>query len=149
MEHVFAGLVGGLVGTVGMSALMMPMMKGQPSATQIFASKFLNKKTPEENKMLGMVVHFTYGAVMGVVFALAVEAVWGAATLRTVALAGYGAGWGVVLFMGMFFWMMILGMNKGMASMSAGQKMGMMGGMLLAHLLYGALLGGVLGWMTG
>lgn len=149
MEHLTAGVVAGLAGPLVMTAFMMPMMKGQPSATQIFASKFLNQKPPEENKMLGMLLHFTYGAVMGVVFAVAVEALWGAAALGTGALAGYGAAWGVVLFMGMFVWMMILGMNKGMAQMSAGQKMGMMGGMLFVHLVYGAILGAVVAWMTG
>lgn len=149
VDPIPAGIIGGLAGTIAMTMLMMPMMKGQPSATQIFASRFLNKKTPEENKMLGMLLHFFYGAFMGVVFAIVVDALWGVADLSNGALAGYGALLGVALFMGMFVWMMILGMSKGMANMSAGAKMGMMGGMLAAHLVYGVVAGFVIGLMSG
>jgi hypothetical protein len=149
MEHITAGIVAGLAGTVAMTMLMMPMMKGQPSATQMFASRFLNKKTPEENKILGMLLHFIYGAAAGLVFAIAVDSLWGVETLSNAALAGYGAVLGVVLFMGMFPWMMILGMTKGMADMPTGAKMGMMGGMLAAHLVYGGVAGFVVALMTG
>lgn len=143
--HVLAGIVGGFVATVVMSMLMMPMMKGQPMPTAIMASKFLNKKTPAQNKMLGMVLHFFYGIVAGLVFALIADALWGLGDETTGAIVGYALGWGVLLWLGSFMWMMILGMTKMMASMSGGQKMKMMGGQLMMHLVYGAVLGVIIG----
>lgn len=150
-EHVVAGLVGGFVGTLVLSMGMMPMMKGQPSPTQLLASKFLNKKTPEQNKMLGMMLHFFYGTIAGLIFVLVLDALYDPAlgTLSTGEWVGWALAWGVLLWLGSFMWQMILGQMKQMMAMPAGAKMKMMGGFFVLHLVYGAVLGGIAGAMVG
>lgn len=138
-----AGLIGGFVGTIVMTPLMMKVMGEGPSPTQVLASKVLGGQ-PEDRKGPGMLLHFLYGTVGGLILVLIAEAVLDpVATYSTGGFAVVGLGWGVVLWIGAMVWMMVLGMADEMMDAPAAEKMKQMGGMLFVHLVYGAVAGAV------
>lgn len=145
-EHIIAGLVGGFAGTAAMSALMMPLMGDNPSLTQLMVSK-MNKKPPEENQMVGMLLHFLYGTVMGLLFVVLFMDLMDQPLWELSDGVLWGLAWGLILWVGSFFWMAVLGMMKRMEDAPKQEKMKMMGGMLVAHALYGAVLGAIAAWM--
>lgn len=140
MQFWIAGLLAGLAGTVAMSMLMMPMMKGQPSGNQVLWSKIRRIDPMDtEAKLVGMMMHFGYGATWGLAFAFFIDGVdpSGASWL-------WGLLLGVALMMlaGMII-MPALGMKP-----EPGMRVKMMMGMLMAHLLYGGVTGAVYGWLA-
>ncbi len=140
-EHVLAGIVGGLAGTVAMTIPMMLMMRDQPGAPAIMASR-LNGRPPEENTMIGMVIHVVYGILVGLLFTVLLVAFTDPlATYGTLELTLWGLGWGAVLWLGSFFWMFVLGMVEQMREMGGGQRAMMISGTFVFHLIYGGVLG--------
>lgn len=129
-----AGLLGGLVGTVAMTALMMPMMRGQPSGPAMLLARITGKDPSDKVLMMpAMVMHFGYGTFWGVVLALAATELGWAVDL----LWAYGLGLGVFLLMVlMAVWAPILRMRP-----PPGTRAKMMVGMVLTHLVYGGVTG--------
>lgn len=138
-----AGLVGGFVGTIVMTPLMMKVMGEGPSPTQVLASKVLGGP-PEDRQGLGMLLHLVYGTVGGLILVLLAEALLDpVATYSTTGFTLVGLGWGVVLWIVAIGWMMVLGMAEEMMDAPMGEKLTQMGGMLVVHLVYGAVAGAV------
>ncbi|WP_396611775.1 DUF6789 family protein [Haloferax sp. S1W] len=136
MASILAGLVGGLLATVAMTALMMAIGDGSPPPTANFWSKFVGDEPPDEYMMQGMVLHLLYGTVAGIVFVLVVPLVLSVSTLTAGIIAGIA--YALVLFVvAAVFWMrLVLGMEP---------EMRKAGGLLVFHLTYGVVLGGIVG----
>lgn len=123
--------------------LMMPMMKGQPSGNQVLWSSMRHiDVNAGEAKMMGMMLHFAYGAVWGGALGLFLDlASPGGPTWL------WGLGLGVVLMMlAAMVVMPLVGRLPTAVPMQGGKGM-MMAGMAMAHLLYGGVTGLVLGWL--
>lgn len=114
LDVLVGGILAGIVATVILTVLMMILMDEEVMPTQLFASKFVNDETPEENEMLGLGLHFGYGIVAGIVF-LALTALGGFAD----AILGsvlFGLLFGTILWLGSVFWRGILGTLSEMRS---------------------------------
>ena len=130
-----AGVLGGIAGALAMGGLVLAM--SPPTLTVAIPS--LYGLAPPPNPVLGMVVHVSHGAVLGVIFAALAGTVGVAGTARRI---GLGVAWGVVAWIGlaallMPVWLSVVGSpasppfpNFAMPS-------------LLWHVVYGAVLGGV------
>lgn len=148
VDPTLAGIVGGFAGTVAMSVPMMLMMGDDPSPTQVLMSK-VNRRPPEDNQMGGMVLHFLYGTIGGLLLAVLTEAFLDPmATYTTTEFAVIGLAWGFLLWIGSFFWMGILGLASEMMEQPIGQRVQQMGGMFGMHLIYGAVTGLVTIWLV-
>ena len=136
MASILAGLVGGLLATVVMTALMMTMGDDSPPPTAAFWSKYVGDGPPQEYMMQGMALHFLYGTVAGIVFVLVAPLVVSVSTLTAGIIAGLA--YAIVLFVvAAVFWMrLVLGMEPEMQQVA---------GILVFHLAYGLVLGGVVG----
>jgi len=136
MASITAGLAGGLLATIVMTAVMMMLGDGGPPPTARLVAKFAGGDS-DDYAMPGMVLHLLYGIVAGTVFAVGVPLL--GLSLGSVAIAvGLGLVYGVVLMIGgMVFWMrLIIGMDPD-------RDMMMMFGTV--HVVYGVVLGGFLG----
>lgn len=135
MASIAAGLVGGLVATVVMTAVMMIMGDGGPPPTARFVAKFAGGD-PEDHAMPGMALHFVYGIGAGAVFAVGVPLL-GLGLESIVVAVGLGIVYGLVLMIGgMMFWMRtVIGMEPDRGTMV------MFG---TVHVVYGLVLGGFL-----
>lgn len=137
MTTVTAGLAGGLVATIVMTAVMMVMGDGGPPPTARLVAKFAGGE-PEDYAMPGMALHMLYGIVAGVVFALGVPAL-GVIDMGSIGLAvAAGFVYGIVLMIGgMVFWMrMVIGMEP---------DTDMMKTFGTVHVVYGLVLGAFVG----
>lgn len=136
MTSVVAGLVGGLVATIVMTAVMMVMGDGGPPPTAALVAKFAGGE-PEEHEMPGMLLHLLYGTIAGAVFAVGVPLL--GFDLDSIAVAvGFGLVYGLVLMIGgMVFWMRtIIGIEPDRETIT------MFG---TVHVVYGLVLGMFLG----
>lgn len=136
MTSVTAGLVGGLVATIVMTAVMMVMGEGGPPPTAALVAKFAGGR-PEDYAMPGMVLHLLYGIVAGGVFAVGVPLL--GLELGSIAVAsGLGVVYGVLLMIvGMAFWIRaVIGMEP---------EPGMMKMFGTVHVVYGLVLGAFIG----
>jgi hypothetical protein len=136
MASVTAGLAGGLVATIVMTAVMMVMGDGGPPPTAAFVAKFAGSD-PADYAMPGMILHLVYGIVAGAVFAVGVPIL--GLSLGSLGVAiGLGLVYGIVLMVGgMLFWMRaVIGMEPDKGTM-------MMFGTV--HVVYGVVLGALLG----
>jgi len=131
------GLLGGVIATIVMTALMMALGDDSPPPTALFLSKYVGDGPPDEYMMPGMLLHFLYGIGGGAVLA-AVLLAGGFETVELIEAVGIGLGYGVVLFVvAAVFWMNVV------LDMDADPKTA--GTFLFFHLVYGGLLGAVLG----
>jgi len=136
MASVTAGLAGGVVATIVMTVLMMVMGEGGPPPTALLVAKFAGGD-PEDYAMPGMALHFVYGIVAGVVFAVGVPLL-GLDLGSVVVAAGLGLVYGIVLMIGgMMFWM------RTVIGMEPDRDMMVMFGTV--HVVYGVVLGAFLG----
>jgi hypothetical protein len=136
MASVTAGLAGGLVATIVMTAAMMVLGDGGPPPTAALVAKFAGGD-PEDYAMPGMVLHLIYGILAGAVFAVGVPLI--GLDLGSIAVAaGLGLVYGIILMIvGMVVWMrMVIGMEPD-------RDMMMMFGAV--HVVYGLVLGAFLG----
>jgi hypothetical protein len=136
MASVTAGLAGGLVATIVMTAVMMVMGDGGPPPTAALVAKFAGGD-PADYAMPGMILHLVYGIVAGAVFAVGIPLL--GFSLGSIGVAiGLGLVYGIVLMIGgMLFWMrVVIGMEpaKGMMMMFG-----------TVHVIYGVVLGAFLG----
>ncbi len=134
-SNVGRSLLGGLVGTLAMTAMMYvvaPMMGLRMDIAQMLGSMLGN------NWWAGMVVHVVNGAVIfPLIYAyLLYDRLPGNPATR-------GATWGVVLWLLAQVMVMPM-MGAGFFSMAMGGMMAAMGS-LVGHLLYGSLLGAIAG----
>lgn len=133
MTTVTAGLAGGLVATIVMTAVMMLMGDGGPPPTARMVAKFAGGE-PDDYAMPGMALHMLYGIAAGVVFALGVSAL-DIIDMSSIGLAvAAGFVYGIVLMVGgMVFWMrMVIGMEP---------DKDMMKTFGTVHVIYGLVLG--------
>lgn len=136
MASITAGLVGGLVATIVMTAMMMVMGDGGPPPTAGLLATF-GDGTTEDYKMPGMLMHLGYGTVAGAVFAMGVPVL--GLSLDSIGIAtGLGLVYGIVLMIGgMLFWMRtVIGMDP---------DRDMMVTFGVVHVVYGLVLGAFLG----
>lgn len=102
-----AGVLGGIVGALAMGALVLLM---SPPVLAV-AIPSLYGLAPPPNPGIGMFVHVSHGAVLGVVFAALVGTLDVDDPAR---LVGVGVGWGVVTWIGlaallMPIWLSVVG----------------------------------------
>jgi len=131
-----AGVVGGIAGGIVMGALMLAM-----GATGVLgvAIPSLYMLAPPPNVAVGMFVHVSHGAVLGVVFAALV----GTADVdSTGKLVGLGAGWGVLTWIGLAALVMPLWLSA-VGSPASPPFPNFAPPSLLWHVVYGVVLGGV------
>lgn len=62
---ILGGLLGGVVATIVMTALMMWLGDDSPPPTAVFWSTYVGDGRPGEYVRQGMVLHFLYGSVLG------------------------------------------------------------------------------------
>ncbi|NLV09455.1 MULTISPECIES: DUF6789 family protein [Halomicrobium] len=89
-----AGVLGGIAGALAMGVLVLVMN----DATLAVAIPSLYGLAPPPNPGLGMAVHVSHGAVLGVGFAALAQALDVRETNR---LVGLGLGWGVLTWIGL------------------------------------------------
>lgn len=133
---VITGIVGGLVATVAMTAVMMAVGDGGPPPTANLLAKFADGE-PDDHKMPGMALHLVYGVGAGAVFAVGASLV-GLGLDSVVVAVGLGLAYGIALMVGgMAFWMrFVIGIEPGKEMMAAFGA---------AHLTYGVVLSAFLG----
>jgi hypothetical protein len=130
-----AGVVGGLAGALAMGVLVIAMN----TPTIAVAIPSLYGLAPPPNPGLGLFVHLSHGAVLGVAFA----GIAGALDLdATPELVGLGIGWGVVTWVGlaallMPVWLSVVGSPASPPFPNFAIPS------LLWHVVYGLVLGGV------
>jgi len=130
-----AGVLGGIVGALAMGALVLAM---SPPVLGV-AIPSLYGLAPPPDPALGMIVHVSHGAVLGVVFAGLVGTLRIEGTSRRV---GLGVAWGVVTWVGlaalvMPVWLSVVGSPASPPFPNFALPS------LLWHVVYGAVLGGV------
>lgn len=130
-----AGVLGGIVGAAVMGALVVLM----DDAVIGVAIPSLYGLAPPQNPGLGLVVHVSHGAVLGVVFAGIVGA---AGVDSTGKLIGVGAAWGVVTWAGLAALVMPVWLGA-VGSPANPPFPNFAPPSLLWHVVYGVLLGGV------
>lgn len=136
MAPVTAGLVGGLVATVVMTAVMLRVGDGGPPPTAALVAR-LAGGDPEDHATPGMVLHLGYGTAAGAVFAVGAPLV--GLDLGSIAVAtALGLVYGVALMLGgMAFWMRtVIGTEPGRDTVVT---------FGVVHLVYGLVLGAFLG----
>jgi len=130
-----AGVVGGVVGALAMGALVLAMN----TPTLAVAIPSLYTLAPPPNPGLGMVVHVSHGAVLGVVFAGLV----GALEVQSAGkLVGFGVAWGVATWVVLAALLMPLWLSA-VGSPASPPFPNFAPPSLLWHAVYGAVLGGV------
>jgi hypothetical protein len=130
-----AGVLGGIAGALVMGGLVLAM---NPPVLAV-AIPSLYGLAPPPNPGLGMVVHVSHGAVLGVIFA-AIAGTFGVE--RTAQRVGLGVAWGVVTWIGlaallMPVWLSVVGSPASPPFPNFAPPS------LLWHVVYGAVLGGV------
>jgi hypothetical protein len=136
MSSVIAGLAGGIVATIVMTAVMMVMGEGGPPPTAQFISQFAGGE-PADYAMPGMLLHLLYGTGAGAVFAVGIPLL--DLSLDAIAVAtGLGLVYGIgLMLVGMGFWMrLVMGMDP---------DRDMMVMFATVHVVYGVVLGAFLG----
>ena len=134
MGNIGKGILGGLIATVVLSAIMMMKdamgVMPQLNIIQMLATMMGVSTT------IGWVVHFMIGGVWGLLFALAYRVVPGSSQVRK----------GIVFGIGAWFMMMVAVMPMAGAGLF-GMAMGMMAPVmtLMLHIIFGAVLGVVHG----
>jgi hypothetical protein len=135
-----AGVVGGVAGALVMGALMFAMN----TPTLAVAIPSLYALAPPPNPGVGLVVHLSHGAVLGVVFAGLV----GAFDLDAPgALLGLGLGWGVVTWVVLAALLMPLWLSVA-GSPASPPFPNFAIPSFLWHVVYGLVLGGVYAAVT-
>ena len=130
-----AGILGGILGALAMGGLVLAM---SPPVLAV-AIPSLYGLAPPPNPGLGMVVHVSHGAVLGVVFAGVVGALGIESTGKRV---GLGVAWGVATWIGlaalvMPVWLSVVGSPASPPFPNFAPPS------LLWHVVYGVVLGGV------
>jgi len=130
-----AGVLGGVAGGLAMGALVSAMN----AATLAVAIPSLYGLAPPPNPALGMAVHVSHGAVLGVAFAGIVGAADVESTGRVVGLGvGWGVGtWAVLAALVMPVWLSTVGSPASPPFPNFAPPS------LLWHAVYGLVLGGV------
>ncbi|WP_299334529.1 histidine kinase [Haloplanus sp.] len=130
-----AGVIGGIVGALAMGGLVLAMN----APTLAVAIPSLYTLAPPPNPGVGMVVHASHGAVLGVVFAAAV----GALNLNSTGkLLGLGVAWGVATWAVLAALLMPLWLSA-VGSPASPPFPNFAPPSLLWHVVYGGVLGGV------
>jgi hypothetical protein len=130
-----AGVVGGIVGALAMGGLVLAMN----TPTLAVAIPSLYTLAPPPNPGVGMVVHVSHGAVLGVVFA----ATAGALNLNSTGkLLGLGVAWGVATWVVLAALLMPLWLSA-VGSPASPPFPNFAPPSLLWHVVYGGVLGGV------
>jgi hypothetical protein len=130
-----AGVVGGLVGALVMGVLVIVMN----TPTIAVAIPSLYGLAPPPSPGLGLVVHLSHGAVLGVVFAGLAGALGLESTGR---LVGAGVAWGVVTWVVLAALLMPVWLSA-VGSPASPPFPNFAMPSLLWHVVYGAVLGGV------
>jgi hypothetical protein len=130
-----AGVVAGAVGAAAMGALVLAMNP----PTLAVAIPSLYALAPPPTPGLGLVVHLSHGAVLGVVFAAIAD---GLDVDGTPKLVGLGVGWGVATWVGLAALLMPLWLSA-VGSPASPPFPNFAPPSLLWHVVYGAVLGGV------
>ena len=130
-----AGVVGGIVGATLMGALVLVMN----TPTLAVAIPSLYTLAPPANPGIGLAVHLSHGAVLGVVFAELVDTF---EIDSTVSQIGAGVGWGVVTWIVLAALVMPIWLGA-VGSPASPPMPNFAPPSLLWHAVYGAVLGGV------
>jgi len=130
-----AGVVGGVAGALIMGALVLAMN----APTLAVAIPSLYTLAPPPSPGIGMVVHVSHGAVLGVVFAALVGVLDVDGTAQRV---GLGVAWGVATWIGLAALLMPLWLSA-VGSPASPPFPNFAPPSLLWHVVYGAVLGGV------
>ncbi len=134
MESYSKGVLGGIVATAVMSALML-MKSAMGFMPQLDVIQMLSTMM-SVSPVIAWFVHFGIGAMWGLLFALAYNVIPGGSALAKGVLFGAGA------------WLLMMVMVMPMAGAGFfGMKMGLMAPMmtLVLHLVFGAVMGLVYG----
>lgn len=137
MATLIDGLVGGLVATILMTAVMRVVGDGSPPPTAALWAKYVGDGPPEAFAPQGLVLHLLYGTVAGGVFVAAAPAL-GLGLDGVAGAALWGLIYGVVLFVvGAAVWLRgVLGLAPDRDDVVQ---------FLVLHLVYGLGLGAVVG----
>jgi hypothetical protein len=130
---ILNGLAGGLVATGLMTVFMLTLGDDAPPPTAMFWSQYVGDGPADEYMPQGLVLHFLYGIIAGVVFVLLVPLTGiGIGSLSTAVLLGLA--YGFVMFAGAaVFWMnVVLDLDPELPAVAM---------FLLFHLVYGGVLG--------
>jgi hypothetical protein len=130
-----AGVLGGIVGALAMGALVLAMN----APTLAVAIPSLYGLAPPPNPGLGMAVHVSHGAVLGVVFAALVGTLDVEDTARRI---GLGVAWGVATWVGLAALLMPVWLSA-VGSPASPPFPNFAPPSLLWHVVYGGVLGGV------
>jgi hypothetical protein len=130
-----AGVLGGIGGALAMGALVLAMSP----PTLAVAIPSLYTLAPPPNPGLGMVVHVSHGAALGVVFAALVGLL---DVERPTQLVGLGVAWGVATWVVLAALLMPLWL-RAVGSPASPPVPNFAPPSLLWHVVYGAVLGGV------
>ena len=134
MGNIGKGILGGLVGTAVMSALML-MKSAMGLMPELDVIQMLSGMMGV-SAGIAWVIHFMIGAIWGVLFALSYRVIPGGSSVVKGMLFGVGA------------WLMMMIMVMPMAGAGFfGMKMGMMAPVmtLMLHIIFGAVMGLVYG----
>lgn len=141
---LLAGAIAGLAATLVLTALMRPLIRGQPGPAALIASR-LNGRSPEENGAWALALRLGYGTLMGVLLAWGLDAFAGIGNYTFAGLVGGGLLFGVALWLlDGFFWNPVSGMDLRLATVPADVRRAMAVAFLGVYLVYGLVLAAAL-----
>lgn len=130
-----AGVIGGIVGALVMGGLVLAMN----TPTLAVAIPSLYTLAPPANPGIGLAVHLSHGAVLGVIFAGLVDLFELDSTAKQI---GAGIGWGVVTWVVLAALLMPVWLST-VGSPASPPVPNFAPPSLLWHVVYGGVLGGI------
>jgi len=142
MVTLLAGLVGGFVATIVMTAFMMGLGDDSPPPTAVFWSQYVGDGPPEEYMMQGLVMHLGYGTGAGSVLALLSADYLDLIAVMDLTTVTGGVVNGLIYGFLLFLVAATVVMNLILDMDAEPPEIGMF---LFFHLVYGVVLGAFLG----
>jgi hypothetical protein len=134
-----AGVIGGLLGTVALTVLVMPTMRDESPLPSLLLARALGGDADGQAlRMAGMAGHFAYGAIAGLVFGVVIGGLVGAAIVLWVLGLLFGAA---LLLTAIVGWGPLLDLRARLEALSASDRHARVVGLAAGHLAYGLVLG--------
>ena len=139
MEAWLAGLLGGVVGAVAFTVVVMPFMAGMPLASTLLIARVTGRSGDYGPiRIPGLAGHLAYGAVTGLAFGVvAIDALdW------TAYLWAWGALYGIALqAVAIIAWGPLIRMSSLMNDLPPDTRTRLVVAMVVGHFVYGLLAG--------
>ncbi len=147
MEAWLAGLLGGIVGAVALTVVVLPFMAGVPLASTLLIARVTGHSGDYSPiRIPGLAGHLAYGAVSGLAF--------GIVAIDVLEWTSYLWAWGILYGIALrvvtiIAWGPLARMSSLMNDLPPDTRTRLVVAMAVGHLVYGLLVGTLVESMTG